>query len=463
MSSRMSFAPEPVAAAGVYSFPTLKAKLILERLQQLQIPTSEETLDNPQKNVQEVQNVFAKLVEFTMGVTREEMNQPVFAGLNVLNYAQLHEDSVPELAFFRAVSKMMTASCVHDFSFNDLQTPNKTRLKRQLSAVINFCMFREGRMQVYNALATEKENLLANVQALGEDNERLERELASLTERTSQEAAETEMVEADCRAMEAQISALNREQAATRAQSGDLKRQANGLKDRLAALDLETKEAIMERERLQAQIVSSPDRIRREMADQQAALEQERTEGMAAEKQAQRTELTAANVARAEREVVKATRALDDIEEELGRQKEALREVRAAQRALAENGAKSAAAAADAAVLRRHAARLDEKLAHLRRQGRARAEAADASLAALRAELAEEEAARQAELAEAEAAEAEVRQLEELLATERAQAAAEAEDHVRKFKSLEGAVLQYHKLLRAAMQGPLPPPSSSSS
>jgi hypothetical protein len=47
--------------------------------------------------------------------------------------------------------------------------------------------------------------------------------------------------------------------------------------------------------------VNSPDRIRREMADQQHALEQERAEAMAAEKGAQRVELSAGAVARSEK------------------------------------------------------------------------------------------------------------------------------------------------------------------
>jgi hypothetical protein len=51
----------------------------------------------------------------------------------------------------------------------------------------------------------------------------------------------------------------------------------------------------------QGQIVNSPDRIRREMADQQHALEQERAEAMAAEKGAQRIELSAGAVARSEK------------------------------------------------------------------------------------------------------------------------------------------------------------------
>jgi hypothetical protein len=41
MSGRMSLAAEAGTAAAMYSFPILKSRLVLERLQQLQIPIAE--------------------------------------------------------------------------------------------------------------------------------------------------------------------------------------------------------------------------------------------------------------------------------------------------------------------------------------------------------------------------------------------------------------------------------------
>jgi hypothetical protein len=41
------------------------------------------------------------------GIAREELSQPVFSGISVLNFPELHEESIPELAFMRACSKMM--------------------------------------------------------------------------------------------------------------------------------------------------------------------------------------------------------------------------------------------------------------------------------------------------------------------------------------------------------------------
>lgn len=48
-----------------------------------------------------VRSIYETFVELCMGITREEMNQPQFSGLHVLNYAELHENSIPQLTLFR--------------------------------------------------------------------------------------------------------------------------------------------------------------------------------------------------------------------------------------------------------------------------------------------------------------------------------------------------------------------------
>ena len=48
-------------------------------------------LANPKEHVQQVTMLFERLVETTLGVTKEEMSQPVFAGLGCLTYPELHD------------------------------------------------------------------------------------------------------------------------------------------------------------------------------------------------------------------------------------------------------------------------------------------------------------------------------------------------------------------------------------
>ena len=91
-----------------YSFPILSRDTILQCLQELQIPCTLDDLEKPKPPF--VRMVFENLAEHCMGVTKEEMNQPKFQGLDALQFPELHETSVPQITFFRIVAKLMSAS-----------------------------------------------------------------------------------------------------------------------------------------------------------------------------------------------------------------------------------------------------------------------------------------------------------------------------------------------------------------
>jgi hypothetical protein len=92
-----------------------------------------------------------------MGVRKEEIMQPKFAGLEIFNYPDMQEASVPRLALFRLTQKLMGASGIVGFSFKDISHPQPDRLCRQLSGAINFARFREERQQVRGTLRREGE------------------------------------------------------------------------------------------------------------------------------------------------------------------------------------------------------------------------------------------------------------------------------------------------------------------
>lgn len=91
---------------------------------------------------------FALCHLFCLDVRKDEINQPVFAAHENLSYSHLHEYSIPELAFWRQISSLMEVCGISDFSREDLNRPNPTRLKRQLCGVVNFAKFRDDRFQM---------------------------------------------------------------------------------------------------------------------------------------------------------------------------------------------------------------------------------------------------------------------------------------------------------------------------
>ena len=61
-----------------------------------------------------IRPVYESLCELCVGLTKEDMNQPKFAGLEALSYPDLHESSIPNLAFFPLCSKILPLqSCIN--------------------------------------------------------------------------------------------------------------------------------------------------------------------------------------------------------------------------------------------------------------------------------------------------------------------------------------------------------------
>ncbi len=47
---------------------------------------------------------------------REELQQPVFAAIDVLEFPELHDESIPFMAFMTNVMRLMAAAGVRDFT-----------------------------------------------------------------------------------------------------------------------------------------------------------------------------------------------------------------------------------------------------------------------------------------------------------------------------------------------------------
>ena len=84
-----------------------------------------------------------------------------------------------------------------------------------------------------------------------------------------------EQVEEECAEIETKIGALNKQQAAIRHESGELKKKANDLKDRNATISIAIQEGQAEEKKLSSQIVQSPERVKREMSSATERLENE--------------------------------------------------------------------------------------------------------------------------------------------------------------------------------------------
>jgi kinetochore protein Nuf2 len=84
-----------------YSFPPLSVADIIYLSSELNIPIQEEDLTNP--TPQSLHGIFECFTSLLAGFSKADYKQPHFGAMDLLSYPDLHEDSIPELAFYRTL------------------------------------------------------------------------------------------------------------------------------------------------------------------------------------------------------------------------------------------------------------------------------------------------------------------------------------------------------------------------
>lgn len=311
-----------------FSFPMLGNDEILLCMNELQISLEISDLEKP--SARSIKPVYEALCEACIGVTKEEMvcsfDDQVRASLE---FPELHEESIPNLAYFRAVSRLMSAAGVHDSRIWDIVKPDPSRFKRNMSAVINFAKFREERLQNFTELSNKTEVLIEEREKIEDENAVIEDKIQDIEEERQREIPQIKRLEKDCKDLESEISASNKEQAMLKYQANNLKQTGNVLRDQLANLQFQRLNMVQETEQIQSKIVQSPVRLKRELSTQQRQLEVQRDENAQIKARLAELEVKFAAIEQAEGECDSAVELIGQVEEHMLKCKAATKETKA--------------------------------------------------------------------------------------------------------------------------------------
>ena len=75
------------------------------------------------------------------------MQQPIFAAIDVLEYPELHDESIPFFTFFRQLNKLFTAAGVKDFALQVRLIPQHSCVGVLLCRVLKQCTCRTSASQ----------------------------------------------------------------------------------------------------------------------------------------------------------------------------------------------------------------------------------------------------------------------------------------------------------------------------
>ncbi|KAI8474597.1 MAG: Nuf2 family-domain-containing protein [Monoraphidium minutum] len=306
-----------------FSFPVLENEELLPCLEEMEIPITAAQLAKPTYEV--VAPIFENILVNLTGITREELNQPVFAAIDAFEYPELHDESIAARSFFSQLAKLMGVCGVKDFGMKDVHKPDPQRLRRHLSAIINFAKFREEKLVAYAELQARLESLVEQKRALREEKAAREEELAQLQQERAGEVADASQVQAEADELRGINQQLNKQFAAASSEVKTLKTQVSQLSESVQAEKFELMAAGQENERLREQVVQSPEKFKRSLNELQGAVDDERGHVDAADKRCRVLQARHDVVAKVEKDVQKCLELMKEIENEVARKKDASR------------------------------------------------------------------------------------------------------------------------------------------
>mmetsp|Transcript_3840 Transcript_3840/g.9049 ORF Transcript_3840/g.9049 Transcript_3840/m.9049 type:complete len:492 (+) Transcript_3840:36-1511(+) len=247
------------------AYPVLSWEDILSELHGLGMAVSMEDLQRPTDEF--VLDLFFTLLAEARGVAVDELRHTQMEGIDHLPHPELHEGSVPWLTAWRYLSQLMAICAVDEWSVRDLSHPDGKRLRRQLSGVINFLRFKEGKNRQYEALFARNEMAVRQRNEIEQMVERATQDLQMAREQREHDLPAFERAEKENDRVSqqlAEVNALCKQKAET---MGKLKASVARLDERAEELtrrDQELSEAQIE---LEGQVVSCPDALRTAIHD----------------------------------------------------------------------------------------------------------------------------------------------------------------------------------------------------
>ncbi len=145
--------------------PMLRNADIYAYLKRADFPIQESDLAKP--TTQSVLRLYGAILHHLVDIPygqlssspADDANDKLLLSLNdLMDHPELHADSMPLMAFFRHMARLMADVGVPNFSLRDILRPEPAVVRAHLSALVNFIIFREDFIQLFDDLSRQSEH-----------------------------------------------------------------------------------------------------------------------------------------------------------------------------------------------------------------------------------------------------------------------------------------------------------------
>ncbi|KAF8404187.1 hypothetical protein HHK36_009069 [Tetracentron sinense] len=252
-----------------FSFPILSGRDIVAILADSQIANiSENDLINPTHDLAFA--LYSTLLGF-LDSLQEDHGQVDFGALEHLENPDLHLDSVRIMNLYNKIREVVgSVSCPVNFTLKDLIRPNTQRTSVFISAILNFCLHKETKMNLLRPIVDEVSLLDERRRELEARILQLNAEIADHKEAKEREQPFVQEVDAKVKELHQTIQGLNNHQMSLKASFRTMREKAKEIDEKISSAEFGLVQSVQENANLRSKIVQSPDKL-------QGALEEKKS------------------------------------------------------------------------------------------------------------------------------------------------------------------------------------------
>ncbi|CAK9178167.1 unnamed protein product [Ilex paraguariensis] len=252
-----------------FDYPRLPRHEIVGILAESQIATvSEADIINP--NPDFVSNLYTKIL-IHIDSLQEDYGQVDFAALEQLENPDLHVDSVRMMNLFHKIREVVASlECPKKFTLKDLIKPDSDRTELFLSAILNFCLHRDTKMNLLRPIVEELTLLDEQRQELEARISQLNAEITEYNESREREMPLVQEVDAKVKELRQTIPTLNNHQMSLKASIRKMKEKAKEMDEEISSAEFALVQSVQENANLRSKIVQSPDKLQRTLEEKKS-------------------------------------------------------------------------------------------------------------------------------------------------------------------------------------------------
>ncbi|KAJ7946623.1 kinetochore protein Nuf2 [Quillaja saponaria] len=257
-----------------FEYPRLSRTEITAILGQFQIANlSDHDLINP--NPDFVSDLYTRILIHLDSLPEEDHEQLEFAALEHLENPDFHVDSVRVMKLYNRIKEVVSSlDCPKKFTLKDLLKPETDRTEFFLSAILNFCLHREARMNSITEIVDEV-NLLEEQQGDWEEKiSQLNSEIVEFNEARERELPLVQEVDTKVKELRQKIAVLNNNQMSLRASFRKLKEKTGEMDEKISSAEFVLVQSVQENANLRSKLVQSPDKLQRALEEKKSVREE---------------------------------------------------------------------------------------------------------------------------------------------------------------------------------------------